>query len=268
MKLRMLSKGPIKMAVVAAVSATLAGGAFAFASGVAPQWQNPAGSQPPNLSQVETQIKHYYGGSDTATSYSENSDWYKDVSKTIGDAKNYLSYRLGGKPAKPALVLDVDDTSEVTFNLEVAQQFGYNSAVWEKAIDDNAFDAIKPVRQLEQYADAHGVTVFYITGRPEHQRAATVNDLTSQGYTQLDHLYLKPESGQPWPSYIHCKSATCTTDEYKSYTRAYLQSQGYDILLNIGDQYSDLSCPDGSNKTSCDHADRPIKLPNPMYFLP
>jgi hypothetical protein len=46
---------------------------------------------------------------------------------------------------------------------------------------------------------------------------------------------------------------------YKSATRAHIESLGYDIVANLGDQYSDLR---GG------HADRAFKLPNPNYFLP
>jgi hypothetical protein len=46
---------------------------------------------------------------------------------------------------------------------------------------------------------------------------------------------------------------------YKSATRAHIESLGYDIVANFGDQYSDLK---GG------HADRAVKLPNPNYFLP
>ena len=42
------------------------------------------------------------------------------------------------------------------------------------------------------------------------------------------------------PPYLSC-GATCTTIQYKSGTRAYIESQGYDIVANFGDQYSDLS---------------------------
>ena len=45
-----------------------------------------------------------------------------------------------------------------------------------------------------------------------------------------------------------------TTDSTKA-----IEAQGYDIVANVGDQYSDLA---GG------HADRAFKLPNPFYFLP
>lgn len=54
--------------------------------------------------------------------------------------------------------------------------------------------------------------------------------------------------------------ATCTTVEYKANTRKHIeQDLGYDVVLNIGDQFSDLI---GG------YADRAVKLPNPTYYLP
>ena len=52
---------------------------------------------------------------------------------------------------------------------------------------------------------------------------------------------------------------SCTTVHYKSATRAHIESLGYEIVGNFGDQFSDL---EGG------HADRTFKLPNPNYFLP
>ena len=53
--------------------------------------------------------------------------------------------------------------------------------------------------------------------------------------------------------------ASCSTIHYKSATRAHIESLGYDIVANFGDQFSDLK---GG------FADRTFKLPNPNYFLP
>jgi len=54
-------------------------------------------------------------------------------------------------------------------------------------------------------------------------------------------------------------NGSCTTIHYKSATRAHIESLGYDIVANFGDQFSDLK--GGS-------ADRTFKLPNPNYYLP
>jgi hypothetical protein len=50
-----------------------------------------------------------------------------------------------------------------------------------------------------------------------------------------------------------------TTVQYKSSARAAIEQQGYRIIANVGDQYSDLA---GG------HADVAYKLANPFYFLP
>jgi hypothetical protein len=54
-------------------------------------------------------------------------------------------------------------------------------------------------------------------------------------------------------------NGSCTTIHYKSATRAHIDSLGYEIVANFGDQFSDL---EGG------HADRTFKMPNPNYFLP
>jgi predicted secreted acid phosphatase len=85
------------------------------------------------------------------------------------------------------------------------------------------------------------------------------------GFT--DGLFTKPAVGQ-YPSYLNtpdfCGPAitanqSCPTIQYKSGTRAYIESQGYDIVANFGDQFSDLLG---------DFADKTFKMPNPNYYLP
>src|SRR5262245_24914591 len=84
-----------------------------------------------------------------------------------------------------------------------------------------------------------------------------------------DGLFTKPPVGS-YPAYldkpefcgpfIHASpAASCPTIQYKSGTRAYIESQGYDIVANFGDQFSDLE--NG-------FADKTFKMPNPNYYLP
>jgi predicted secreted acid phosphatase len=82
-----------------------------------------------------------------------------------------------------------------------------------------------------------------------------------------DGLFTKPPVGA-YPAYLDtpqfCADAianakSCATVQYKSGTRAYIESLGYDIVANFGDQYSDLT---GG------YADRAFKMPNPNYYLP
>ena len=88
-----------------------------------------------------------------------------------------------------------------------------------------------------------------------------------------DGLFTKPATGtattpNQYPAYLNkpefcaaaiANNASCPTIQYKSGTRAYIESQGYDIVANFGDQFSDL---EGG------FADKTFKLPNPNYYLP
>ncbi len=82
-----------------------------------------------------------------------------------------------------------------------------------------------------------------------------------------DGLFTKPPVGS-YPDYLNtpefcgpsiAAGVSCPTILYKSGTRAHIESLGYDIVANFGDQFSDLN---GG------FANRTFKMPNPNYFLP
>ena len=83
-----------------------------------------------------------------------------------------------------------------------------------------------------------------------------MRNLAAEGFPQPAGAFFKPERSAP--DYLPC-GLDCSTIEYKSGTRAHLEDQGEHIVLNLGDQHSDLA---GG------HAEKPVKLPNPMYYLP
>src|SRR5204862_230405 len=108
-------------------------------------------------------------------------------------------------------------------------------------------EPIKPVLALVRLARDRGVDVFFLTGRPERLRAATEANLRAAGYG-WGGVILKPDD-------LTTKSAA----DFKAPERKKLQDLGYTIIVNIGDQMSDL---DGG------FAERTYKLPNPFYFIP
>jgi predicted secreted acid phosphatase len=82
-----------------------------------------------------------------------------------------------------------------------------------------------------------------------------------------DGLFTKPAVGS-YPAYLNkpefcgpsiTAGVSCPTIQYKSGTRAYIESQGYDIVGDFGDQFSDLL---GG------FADKTFKMPNLNYYLP
>jgi hypothetical protein len=154
--------------------------------------------------------------------------------------------RAAKKNTKLAVVLDIDETSLSNYSAISADNFTYGPASQAEATNEVGV-AIQPTLALYQAAQRRGVAVFFITGRPEAQRLVTSENLTREGYANWAGLSLKPAG------------TTLTTVAYKSGARAAIEAQGYKIIANVGDQYSDLA---GG------HAQVAYKLPNPFYFLP
>jgi predicted secreted acid phosphatase len=152
----------------------------------------------------------------------------------------------GQKAKKPAVVLDIDETSLSNYSAISADNFTFGPQSMAEGTNEIG-KAIPATLKLFNDAKARGIAVFFITGRGEASRAHTESNLTREGYSGWKQLYLKPVG------------STLTTVAYKSGARQDIESQGYKIIANVGDQYSDLA---GG------HAAVAYKLANPFYFLP
>ena len=106
--------------------------------------------------------------------------------------------------------------------------------------------AITPTLALARRTRA-GQAVFFITGRPSNLREATERNLRDQGF-EWTGVILQPEGAQ-----------FMSAADFKTPERRKLSEQGYTVILNLGDQQSDLT---GG------YAERTFKLPNPVYYLP
>jgi acid phosphatase len=207
-------------------------------------------TQPINLGELKQQIRHY------ACSGAYDSE----IAKVALEAQAYVEKRAG-EVAKPALVLDIDETSLSNFREILANDFGfiYDGACdvlpkgpcgWRAWALSARAEAIVPTLALFRAAKAKGVAVFFVTGRrdDEEQRKATVKNLTDAGYEGWAGLSMRPVSDQ-----------NASVVPYKSGERAKIAAQGHTIIANSGDQHSDLA---GG------YAERAWKLPNPFYFIP
>jgi len=236
---------------------------------------NPTNShQIQNIDQVRTAIKAYYKDSvDGTTPFgtanhvpSADGAYAREVGRIVKSAAGYLGDAKTSKGAKKAILLDVDDTSLNTYNYEIYSNFAYNPTSNAAFVNGAAFPAVFGMPQLAQKAQAKGYTVFFLTGRPESQRAGTEKNLTDVGFPvtttpvggNVDNVFLK-DVAHSWTTCDETGGKVCSTIEVKSETRKYIESLGYDIKGNFGDQFSDLS---GG------YADKTFKLPNPMYYLP
>jgi len=186
---------------------------------------------------------------DEIRAYYDSGDWNRAVKKQATKAKAYLIRRTHGKHAarKPALVLDIDETSLDNYPcLNRSGGIPYSAVPYAVCVVAYDAPAIKPVRSLFRLAKHLRVKVFFITGRPEAIRAGTLQNLKAAGYTGRYELILQP-AGYNDPS----------TVPYKSGARKQIERRGFTIIANVGDQQSDLK---GG------YSERTYKLPNPIYF--
>jgi hypothetical protein len=228
-----------------------------------------------NVDVLKQQVKNYYGDPLGTGTFGADSSYVKEVAGVERTAADYLGRPYRGKKTK-AIVLDVDDTSLNTWQFEIEVNFAFSAKAQQPYVDGQKFVPVPGMVDLVKQAEREGYAIFWITGRPATQEAATLGNLTADGIgvdagypkpTSLpdgeDGLFTKPAVAD-YPDYLKAACAqdpngTCTTIHYKSATRAHIESLGYDIVADLGDQFSDLK--GGS-------ADRTFKVPNPTYFLP
>ncbi|HET7141333.1 MAG TPA: HAD family acid phosphatase [Candidatus Limnocylindria bacterium] len=240
-----------------------------------------------NIDILRMELKNYYGAPGARTG--PTGDWtaplnlasnYADEAEQVATVASKWLHAQADHSGKQAIVLDVDDTTLTTWNYELYSNWDFNPATNGQFVTDQLFPATPGMVDLVNQAAADGYAVFFLTGRPQAQEAATLGNLTDDnvgvdaGYpdptdatTGVDGLFTKPAVGS-YPAYLDkpefcaaaiAANASCATIAYKSGTRAYIESQGFTIMGNFGDQFSDL---EGG------FAVKTFKMPNPNYFLP
>jgi hypothetical protein len=256
----------------------LAGGSVAYAATQQPAIKTftPRSERDiTNIDVLRQQIRNYYGDPLGTGIAASDGNYAKEARSVAASGQRWLSapHRTHGTKA---IVLDVDDTTLLTWSYEVFSNWAYNSATNATFVTEQRFPAVFGMVDLVRAAEREGYAIFYLTGRPAAQEQPTLGNLTADG-TGVDAGYPKPttlsdgEDGlftkpavADYPDYLTAACAgdpngTCTTVHYKSATRAHIESLGYDVVANFGDQFSDL---EGG------HADRTFKMPNPNYFIP
>jgi predicted secreted acid phosphatase len=179
--------------------------------------------------------------------YHDSGRWDRDSERVVHRAERWIDIRAK-RGGKLAMVLDIDETSLLNWKEEKATDFGYVPQLWDAYEASGTADGSPEILELFRHAQAHGVSVFFITGRREKSRAGTAKNLANAGYSPYVQLVMRPTGD-------HRKSVV----PFKSGARAAIEKKGYDIIVNVGDQLSDLR---GG------HSERSYKLPNPMYFIP
>ncbi|CAL9496368.1 hypothetical protein SUDANB145_03326 [Streptomyces sp. enrichment culture] len=162
----------------------------------------------------------------SATADVDYDTWQRDCRAVMDQALPYLKQRIAaaGSGEKQAVVLDIDNTSlETDFGFSFPQP------------------ANQPVLEAAQYAQEHGVALFFVTARPGILYAPTEYNLDQAGY-EVSGLYVR--------GFFDLFEDVAA---YKTAQRVAIESQGYTIIANIGNSAGDLS---GG------HAEKTFKLPD------
>lgn len=268
--------------LVLVIGLTVGAAGVVLAAGPAIQTITPhSADQMTNLDVLRQQIRNYYGDELGTGVFGQDSNYAREACSVADKAERWLAARARSHAPSgtKAIVLDVDDTTLATWNYEISVNWAFTPASNAIYVTEQRFVAVPCMVDLVKAAAGEGYKVFYLTGRGASQEAATLGNLTSDGIGvdagypapsaagSEDGLFTKPARVN-YPQYLldacatelaTSPTATCTTIHYKSATRAHLESLGFQIVGNFGDQFSDL---EGG------HADKTFKLPNPNYFLP
>ena len=203
--------------------------------------------EPPNVGDLKQQINEYkrIGAYD------------RDIASVIRKAQAYVDHRAPAV-SKPAIVLDIDETSLSNWLQIQANDFGTRLEgpcalpkgpcgiiSWQMGAKG---EVIAATLALFNAAKARNVAIFFITGRDESVRAATETNLHMAGYDGWTELIMRPVG-----------TTTKSAADYKAPERAKIEAKGFRIIVNVGDQPSDL----GGG-----HAERTFLLPDPFYRIP
>ncbi len=199
----------------------------------------------PNVDALKKELKQYHECTCTCGCYTRDLD--RQADRAMAFLRQRAAHSRPGK--KLAMVFDIDETALTNWQEMVGGDFAYNKAVFDAWNETGQAPAIPGSVRIDKEAQRLGVAVFFITGRPERERAITEQNLKAQGFDGWQQLTLRSAA-------MEGKSA----EVYKSSVRAGIVAEGYTIVLNVGDQWSDLK--------GKPEAEFSVKYPNPYYFIP
>ncbi len=185
------------------------------------------------------------------------SQYIKDIRGIMEQAKAYLEHYLAEHKnhiasEKPAIVLDIDDTSVSNYFSILKDNFRNTDDLVELRYRAAKQVVIDPVLRFSQKAVDQGVSLFFITARKPQDKeikeniySYTLQTLEQTGYKNWTELFIPEE-----------KDMELSSAQFKINRRKNITDKGYKIIVNIGDQLSDL---EGG------YSERTYKLPNYLY---
>lgn len=201
-----------------------------------------------------TRVSHEHSELITALiDYHDSGAYERDLA---GVGEEALAYVRALPPAdtKQAMVLDIDETSLFNqWSALVDPEYGYDPQAWDAWIADACAPAIESTLAVFEAARKRGIDVFFITGRHPDQEDVTVKNLEKAGYGDFAEVYVEPRAKGRSDNLVFPEASA-----FKTATRWSITERGWEIVLNMGDQLSDVQ---GG------FARKTFKLPNPFYVV-
>lgn len=193
-------------------------------------------SQPTlNLNKLKKEIVDYH----------ENGMFEEEMELIVNSIIDSLQFIINYE--NPAVVFDIDETTLSNYSHIKECDFGYIPVLWNEWIDKGEAPPIPHMLRLYDTLLTLNVSFFFITGRTIEYYESTLRNLNEVGFIKVDSLLMREG-----------KEKTMTATEYKTELRKKIEENGFNIILNVGDQMSDL---DGG------YSIKTVKLPNYMYFI-
>jgi acid phosphatase len=189
--------------------------------------------KPLNLTTAKDLVKQYY----------EGGQFDKELDEIIADAKKKFS-KVEVKQ-NSAIIFDIDDTALLNYEASKKMGFGYVKSMVDEWVSSAQVPAIPQVKDLYDYLLQRDVKIIFLTGRFSDEYDYTYENLINGGFAAFDTLIVRRPEEQKLPAV-----------EFKSNLRTALTNKGYDIIGNIGDQWTDLDGPYSGIK---------VKIPNYIY---
>jgi acid phosphatase len=165
----------------------------------------------------------------------------------------------------PAIIMDVDETILDNSPFEarlVAKGIGYDATLWQDWVAGAKAKPIPGALEFVSYAQARGVTVFYVTDRESTQKPATRSNLAKAGFPLSDRV-----------DTLYCRGERPNWGSDKSTRRAAIATR-YRILLLFGDDLNDFISGANTSVSNRHVLSKPYEdnwgvkwfvLPNAMY---
>ncbi len=191
------------------------------------------------------QIVNLRTSKDIVKDYYESGGYDKELDEVIADAKQKFS-KVKIKN-NSVVIFDVDETALNNYGLAKQMDCGYVYDLNKKWNEELKAPAIRQTQDLYFYLLNREFKIIFLTARNSNEYDVTYKNLIQTGYTVFDTLITQREDEQ-----------NLKTQQFKSTKRAELAAQGYEIVGNIGDQWTDLNGP---------YSGIQIKIPNYLYEI-